>query len=158
VLVLDSPFSGSAGEASRGALTIMAGGEQAAVERARPILSCYADNIHRVGGLGAGQKLKLLNNMLYAANLRLAADALTLSRALGLDSVAAAAVLRSCSGGSWALRRLAEAESVPQFLDAAQRYLQKDLAAVHALAGQMGVDLGSLAEVAAGTATARGIV
>jgi 3-hydroxyisobutyrate dehydrogenase-like beta-hydroxyacid dehydrogenase len=142
VHILDSPFSGSAGEACKGALTIMAGGEPAAFERARPVLSCYANNIHRVGELGAGQTLKLLNNMLYAANLRLAAGALQVSHELGLDPTAAVNALLTCSAGSWAMRRLAQAASIPELLATVERYLQKDLAAARAVAALAGVDLG----------------
>ncbi|MBX3094440.1 MAG: NAD(P)-dependent oxidoreductase [Cryobacterium sp.] len=114
ILLLDAPISGARQGAVDGTLTIMAGGSSEAIDRARPMLEAYATTICQVGDVGAGQRAKLLNNTLLAANLYLADAALTLGEQLGLDRDACAQVLRSSSADSFALRILIDRFSVDQ--------------------------------------------
>ena len=69
--VVDAPVSGGPHNAAAGALTLFVGGAEEAVARVRPVLGCYGDPILHVGPLGAGQKVKLINNALFAAQLGL---------------------------------------------------------------------------------------
>jgi 2-hydroxy-3-oxopropionate reductase len=66
--VVDAPVSGGPHNAAAGALTLFVGGADDAVARVRPVLSCYGDPILHVGPLGTGQKVKLVNNALFAAH------------------------------------------------------------------------------------------
>ena len=69
--VVDAPVSGGPHNAAAGALTLFVGGAEEAVARVRPVLGCYGDPVLHVGPLGAGQKVKLVNNALFAAQLGL---------------------------------------------------------------------------------------
>jgi 3-hydroxyisobutyrate dehydrogenase-like beta-hydroxyacid dehydrogenase len=72
VAVLDVPISGTSDDIRRGELTLLVGGEAAALERVRATLAAYGSPIIAVGGLGDGQRMKLINNLLFAVNLRVA--------------------------------------------------------------------------------------
>jgi 3-hydroxyisobutyrate dehydrogenase len=60
--MLDAPVSGGTAGAQAGTLTFIVGGDEATVERARPILQAMGKNIFHVGASGAGQVAKLCNN------------------------------------------------------------------------------------------------
>src|SRR3954451_13441134 len=76
VSVIDAPVSGGGPAAEEGKLLVMVGGEDAAVEKARPVFATYADPIVHLGDLGSGQVTKLLNNLLFTANIATAKTAL----------------------------------------------------------------------------------
>jgi HAD superfamily hydrolase (TIGR01450 family) len=82
--VLDAPVLGSIGEAEAGSLTIFAGGPEALVERARPLLSNLGSVIH-VGALGAGAAAKLVANSTLFGTLATLGEAIALARGLGLS-------------------------------------------------------------------------
>ena len=98
--LLDAPVTGSAPRAEEGSLTIMAGGETADFERARPVLEVLGRVIVHVGELGQGEMLKLINNALGAANAAAAAEALVLASTTGIDLDALVEVVGAGSGGS----------------------------------------------------------
>jgi 3-hydroxyisobutyrate dehydrogenase-like beta-hydroxyacid dehydrogenase len=77
------------------------------VERCRPVFATYAAPIVHLGDLGSGQLTKLLNNVLFTANLATAAGALALGRALDLDPGRLAEVISHGSGSSFALGSVA---------------------------------------------------
>ena len=58
-----------------GKLTLLIGGDGAAIERARPALETFAARMLHVGGSGAGRAMKLVNNMLFAAHAQIGVDA-----------------------------------------------------------------------------------
>lgn len=97
---VDAPVTGSAPRAEDGTLTIMAGGESAHVERARPLFEAMGKLIVHVGPLGQGQALKLINNAIAAANTVTVAQALVLAEATEVDLDALTTVLSTGSGGS----------------------------------------------------------
>jgi 3-hydroxyisobutyrate dehydrogenase-like beta-hydroxyacid dehydrogenase len=97
VSVLDAPVSGGAPAVEQGKLLVMVGGEEADAERARPVFATYADPIVHLGPLGSGQVTKILNNLLFTANLGSALSTLELGESLGIPRVRLAEVL---SGGS----------------------------------------------------------
>lgn len=100
VRVLDAPVSGGAPAAAQGALLVMVGGDGAALEQARPVLETFGDPILHLGGIGAGQTAKLVNNLVFTTQLALSLEAVALGRDLDLDGAALAQVLERGSGGS----------------------------------------------------------
>ena len=76
VSVIDAPVSGGGPAAENGRLLVMVGGDADVVERCRPVFATYADPVVHLGDLGSGQTTKLLNNLLFTANLGTAAAAL----------------------------------------------------------------------------------
>ena len=102
IAVVDAPVSGGGHKAAARELLVMAGGPTEAVERCRPILETFGDPVLHVGPLGAGQEAKLLNNMVFTAQLALAAEAFELASARGLDPAAISTVLTLGSGRAYA--------------------------------------------------------
>lgn len=100
VLVLDAPVSGGAKGAAAGTMTVMVGGDPAALEIARPVFATFATAVPHLGPVGSGQLLKLLNNNLCYANMVMAIEALELAERLGVDPAAAGQILRVSSGAS----------------------------------------------------------
>jgi len=69
VAVLDAPVSGGGAVAAAGNVTVMVGGDEATFERCRPVFETYAGLLRHLGPLGSGQLAKLLNNLLFIANV-----------------------------------------------------------------------------------------
>jgi len=104
IAFLDAPVTGSSPRAQDGTLTIMAGGEAADFERARPVLEAMGSLVEHVGPSGQGQMLKLLNNALAAANAAALAEALVLAAAAEVDLDAFERIVGSGSGASTQLQ------------------------------------------------------
>jgi 3-hydroxyisobutyrate dehydrogenase-like beta-hydroxyacid dehydrogenase len=147
VQVLDATFSGTATQVHEGGLTLMVGGDRAALESARPVLSAYGGNIVHVGKLGSGQRLKLLNNVLFASHVRLGAEAIRIAERAGIDRQMFVSTLMTCSGGSFALGVLGGDVPLHQRLTGLSRYLDKDVQLSRDAAEAAGIDLGLLGEV-----------
>jgi 3-hydroxyisobutyrate dehydrogenase-like beta-hydroxyacid dehydrogenase len=126
--VLDMPVSGSGRGAFAKTLTVMAGGDRALFDRVSPICESYGQAFH-LGPLGSGQRMKLLNNTLFTANLRLAFDALDAAQALGLDIPTAEAIVQRSSGASYAMGLAVRFQDAAQYpdLERPRRTLKKDL-------------------------------
>jgi 3-hydroxyisobutyrate dehydrogenase-like beta-hydroxyacid dehydrogenase len=103
VRFVDAPVTGSSPKAEDGTLTIMAGGDVADYERAKPLFEAMGQLVLHAGSLGDGQTIKLINNATAAANTVTAAQALLVGRATGVDLDALEAVMNAGSGGSAAL-------------------------------------------------------
>ena len=101
VSVIDAPVSGGGAAAAAGHLLVMVGGEEAAVERAHPVLATYGDPVLHLGPLGSGQVAKLLNNMVFTAHLAVALETYDFARRLGVDQAGVARVLAAGSGASF---------------------------------------------------------
>ena len=95
VEVLDAPVSGSGEAALQRRLAVMVGGDAAAFEAARPVFETFGAPVRRMGPLGTGQLCKLVNNILLTANLKLAADAMSFGRGLGIEHAALHEMLMS---------------------------------------------------------------
>ncbi len=147
VAILDVPVSGTADHIRRGELTILVGGEMAPLETARPALASYGNPILHVGGLGDGQRMKLVNNLLFTVHLRVGLEAAALANSLGISSPDFARVISACSGDSFAVRLFNDAE--PQAMaEGARHFLVKDVNAIEELAQAQGLDLGLLGDLA----------
>lgn len=103
VSVIDAPVSGGGPAVEEGKLLVMVGGEEDVVERCRPVFATYADPIVHLGPLGSGQVTKILNNLLFTANLGSALSTLDLGVALGIPRDRLAEVLNGGSATSKAL-------------------------------------------------------
>jgi catechol 2,3-dioxygenase-like lactoylglutathione lyase family enzyme len=89
VAMLDAPFSGSTAAAEAAALAVMAGGEEAAFERARPVLAAMSKAQLHLGPSGAGAAVKLGLNVVIAANTLAISEALVLAERSGVEREAA---------------------------------------------------------------------
>ncbi|HWT48504.1 MAG TPA: NAD(P)-dependent oxidoreductase, partial [Mycobacterium sp.] len=82
--VVDAPVSGGPHDIAAGRLTLFVGGADDAVARVRPVLGCYGDPVLHVGPSGNGQKVKLVNNALFAGHIGLLAESVRLGERLGV--------------------------------------------------------------------------
>lgn len=96
--LVDAPVSGGVKRAVDGSLAIMAGGPEALVERARPILAAMGKSIFATGPAGSGHAMKALNNYVSAAGLTAACEALRVGAAFGLDAGVMTDVLNASTG------------------------------------------------------------
>ena len=103
--VLDTPVVLGQDAANDGTLTVLAGGEEKWLERARPVLAAFSANIKHVGPLGQGQVAKTVNNMLLWACMCANLEALTLAKKLGADLPRLIEALAFSSGANWSLSR-----------------------------------------------------
>ncbi|MFI1464258.1 NAD(P)-dependent oxidoreductase [Nocardia carnea] len=142
--VVDAPVSGGPHNIADGAITVFLGGETEAVERARPVLSAYADPVLAVGALGNGQRVKLVNNALFAAQIGLVTEAVRLAGELGLAESEVLAALPHASSSSRAVLSVAAKGSVAAFSESVGDFLRKDIAVARDLADRLGSDLGLL--------------
>lgn len=146
-IVLDAPVSGTADHIAKGELTVLIGGPAEAVERVRPVLAAYADPIVATGALGSALNIKLINNLLFAANAQLVAAAADLSERLGVNEANLLAALSVCSGGSNVSSYVEQNGGVANFAAIAAPFLRKDVAACLTAAASVDADLGLLGEV-----------
>ncbi|NEB02765.1 NAD(P)-dependent oxidoreductase [Streptomyces sp. SID13726] len=145
--VVDAPVSGGPHDIAAGRVTLFVGGADDTVARVRPILRSYADPVLHVGPLGTGQRVKLVNNTLFAAQIGLLSHAARLGRQLGIDETVLLDALTHGSAASRALAGVVRRGSVAEFARSTAGFLGKDLDVVRAVADQLGADLGALAAV-----------
>jgi 3-hydroxyisobutyrate dehydrogenase len=100
---IDAPVSGGVKGATAGTLAFMVGGEDAAVERARPVLEPMAGKIIHCGGSGTGQSAKLCNNMVLAVQQIAVGEAFVLAEKLGLSAQSLFDVITGATGNCWAV-------------------------------------------------------
>lgn len=142
--VVDAPGSGGPAQVAAGALTLFVGGDPEDVERCRPLFRAYAQHVEHVGPLGSGQRVKLLNNLLFGAHVELALEASRIADAFGLDVPQVMRTLHSCSGGSYAVDFVAAMGSADAQLRAAGRFVRKDIEVARSLAAQLDIPLGTI--------------
>jgi 3-hydroxyisobutyrate dehydrogenase len=102
---IDAPVSGARDGSLAGALTIMVGAGDEALAQARPVFEAMGSNIFHVGDVGAGQVVKLGNNLMALANALVAMEAARLASAYGVKRDALFDVARVSSGASRAIDR-----------------------------------------------------
>jgi len=137
---LDAPVSGGVEGARNGKLSVMLGGSEDNLERARPAIEAYAARITRMGDVGAGQATKAVNQVLVAGINQACAEGLALAEALGLDGERLLPTLGAGAAANWFLDKrgatMLRSEFVPGFKCA---HLLKDLRIVDAMAADAGV-------------------
>ncbi|HEX4262349.1 MAG TPA: NAD(P)-dependent oxidoreductase [Acetobacteraceae bacterium] len=96
--MIDCPVSGGVARARTGDLAILAGGDAALIDRAEPLLHAMGSSIHRCGGIGAGQAMKALNNLVSAGGFLIGIEALLIGQKFGLDPALMVDVLNASTG------------------------------------------------------------
>jgi len=104
---LDAPVTGGEIGAQNATLSIMVGGDKNDFEAARPILEVLGKTITYCGDHGAGQSVKLCNQICGAMNLLGVCEALTLGEKMGVDPEIIVQVINGGAGASWAMQHLA---------------------------------------------------
>ena len=112
VKMLDAPISGGSEGAANGTLSIMIGGDEDQVERARGVFEAMGKTITRVGKQGAGQTVKLVNQILVVGNCLAMSEALVFAQAGGVDLEKCLNAVSGGAAGSWML-----ANRGPQIID-----------------------------------------
>jgi len=131
VSYIDAPVARTRHAAEEGKLLVMVGCTEALFARIRPLLEHFATDVVRCGVAGAGQAMKIINNMVLFQNVAALAEALAVIRRLGLDPEKAFQVLAKGSADSFALRNHGMKAMVPnQFPERAfsVEYALKDIA------------------------------
>lgn len=98
----DAPVSGMEARAKEGTLTVMIGGEEAIVERVRPVLNAIGNQIVPMGPVGSGQLTKLVNQLLFNVSCAAIAEVLPMAAKLGLDPEKVLQVVTTGTGRSFA--------------------------------------------------------
>jgi 3-hydroxyisobutyrate dehydrogenase len=101
--MLDAPVSGGTAGAQNGTLTFMVGGTDEAFARGKPVLAAMGKNIFHAGGPGAGQSVKICNNMMLAINMVGVSEGFLLAQKLGLDWDKLYQICTTATSNSWAL-------------------------------------------------------
>lgn len=132
LFLVDAPVSGGFTRAASGTLTIMASGPTEALEKARLVLSAMSEKLFIVNsGIGAGSKVKMVNQLLAGVHLAAAAEAMVLGAKAGIDTRILYNIISNAAGSSWIF-----VDRVPQMVNgdytphAALNIFVKDLAIV----------------------------
>lgn len=142
VHMLDAPISGGSEGAANGTLSIMVGGDAAQFARAMPAFEAMGKTITHVGGTGAGQTVKLVNQVLVVVNCLAMSEALMLAQAGGVDLQKTFDAISKGAAGSWMFTNRA-----PQIIARDWRpgftvdLQQKDLRLVLDAADELGVPI-----------------
>lgn len=107
VQMIDAPVSGGSEGAKNGTLSIMIGGAADAVAQARPVLSAMGSTLTHVGGIGAGQVTKAINQVIVAGTYWAIAEGMALGLKAGLDMDKALQAVSGGAAGSWGLNNRA---------------------------------------------------
>lgn len=100
---VDAPVSGGQAGAEAGTLSVMCGAEPATLEQVRPVLEAYGRTITHVGPVGSGQLTKMVNQVLCAAAIAGASEALNFAQAVGLDTDLVLGAVTGGAANSWYL-------------------------------------------------------
>lgn len=138
---VDAPVARTREAAQQGKLSIMVGGNPAAYGRVRPVLDYMASDVTHGGDVGAGQVLKLVNNMLVFANTVALAEMIVLAERAGVDADTLLDAVSKGSGDSFVLRNHGRKAMAPREFPEKSfpaEYVLKDISYVFDLADQTG--------------------
>ena len=99
-VLIDAPVSGGVARARTGELSIMVGGDPAAIARAEPLLRTMGTTITRTGGVGTAHAMKALNNLVSAGGFLIGIEALLIGQRFGLDPSLMVDVINASTGMS----------------------------------------------------------
>ena len=143
---VDAPVSGGPEGASRGILTIMAGGTEKNFARVRPILNVLGGNVVHVGGPGQGHTVKIINQLIVGLTIETVAEALTLAEKSGVDPQMVQRALKGGFADSKILQLHGTRMIDRSYQPGAKATIQlKDLRLAHSLATEAAADLPHLA-------------
>jgi 3-hydroxyisobutyrate dehydrogenase-like beta-hydroxyacid dehydrogenase len=146
ITLVDAPVARQRQAAAAGTLLITVGADDDTFRGLHPFLSCMGTDVVQAGGVGAGQVLKIMNNMVLFINMNAVAEALGIGRAAGVDPEKLFSTLSLGSADSFALRNTATATMIPdEFPERAfpVDYAIKDLRLALQLAAESGVPVGA---------------
>lgn len=137
---LDAPVSGGIAGANAGTLTVMVGGAEKDFEAAKPVLQAFSSYLERMGGIGAGQTTKLINQLLTGVNQATVCEAMLLAEKAGLDMEKLYALLLTAWGYSKMLERSVKEYIIPKKYESAAclQLMNKDLRLTLQMANQLG--------------------
>ncbi len=148
VSVLDAPVSGGDTGAKNAALTIMAGGDEEAYEKAMPLFRCMGKTMNYMGGAGMGQHTKACNQIGVAGATAAYTEALSYALRVGLDPERMLAAIAAGSAGSWQIDHMApralNGDHAPGFFI---KHFIKDMRIASAAAAEKGLVLPMLETV-----------
>ncbi len=140
--LLDAPFTGSKEAAGRGELVYYIGGDEAAYRRARPVLQASSKEIIEIGEIGQAMTIKIATNMVTAATVQVAAEALALvhSSGIGLEKFATAMRGNGSNSGTLTMKlpKMLAGDFEPQF---SVKHMLKDVQIALQLARSWGIPL-----------------
>jgi len=142
--LLDCPFTGSKNAAEKGELVYYVGGDEAALSRARPILEASSKEIIEIGRVGDATTVKVATNMVTAASVQAAAEALALVSKSGLPAEKFAAAMKNNGSNSatldMKLPMMMEGNFEPHF---SVKHMLKDIVIATRLARGFGIEFGA---------------
>ncbi|MEM9268162.1 MAG: NAD(P)-dependent oxidoreductase, partial [Pseudomonadota bacterium] len=122
------PVSGGQAGAENGALTVMCGGEQAAYDRAEPVIDAFARACRLMGPVGAGQLTKMVNQICIAGLLQGLSEGMNFAARAGLDGEAVLDVISKGAAGSWQMENRGKTMLADEFdFGFAVDWMRKDL-------------------------------
>ena len=107
--LLDCPVSGGVEGAKNGTLSMMVGGDEAVLDRARPILNAITSNIAYIGPTGSGQACKAVNQLMAAGINQAVTEALAFGEVMGLDMDKVVDIVSTGAAGNWFLNHRGKA-------------------------------------------------
>ena len=126
---LDAPVSGGQAGAENGVLTVMIGGDQASFDAARPVIMSYARAAELMGGVGAGQLTKMVNQICIAGLVQGLSEGLNFAQRAGLDGHKVVDVISKGAAGSWQMENRGNTMLDDEFeFGFAVDWMRKDLA------------------------------
>ena len=139
---VDAPVSGGEEGARKGRLTVMAGGDEKATRRVRPLVECYAQRFARLGPVGAGQLAKMVNQICIAGTVQGLSEGLAFAERSGLDPTAVVDVISKGAAQSWQMEQRGPTMIEDRFdFGFAVDWMRKDLAIALAEARRNGARL-----------------
>jgi 3-hydroxyisobutyrate dehydrogenase len=139
---VDAPVSGGQAGAENGVLTVMCGGEEADYARAEPVIMAFARACRRLGGPGAGQLAKMVNQICIAGLVQGLSEGLHFARKSGLDIEQLVDVISKGAAGSWQMENRHKTMNQDKFdFGFAVDWMRKDLAICLAEARRNGAKL-----------------
>ena len=138
---VDAPVSGGEPGARDGTLAIMAGGDNATIDRAEPILKAMGKSIFRTGPLGSGHAAKALNNYVSAAGLAAAVEAVAIGGRFGIDPNTLVDVFNASTGRNNSTENKIKQFVIPESFTSgfSLALMAKDIRTADDLAHQIGV-------------------
>ena len=139
---LDAPVSGGQAGAENGVLTVMVGGEQAAFDKARPVIDAYARMVGLMGPAGAGQLTKMINQIVIAGLVQGLSEGIHFGKKAGLDIEKVVEVISKGAAGSWQMENRHKTMNAGKYdFGFAVDWMRKDLGICLAEANRNGARL-----------------
>jgi len=139
---VDAPVSGGQAGAENGALTVMCGGDREVFDRAEPVMRSYGRTVMLMGGAGAGQRTKMVNQICIAGLVQGLAEGIDFARRAGLDADRVVSTISHGAAGSWQMANRGVTMARREFdFGFALDWMRKDLAICFAEAERIGATL-----------------